>query len=349
MKIKIIKHISKLVLQSLVVFAMFTGLFIPGHISAQGIFTSYALLIGGAGWSEEYGTKYQNYLFDTRKALIDKFGFPEKNVIVLAETRPTDVDYIVATSEAENIKAQFDELAKKVTTKDYVYIILFGHGSFDGKEAKFNLPGRDLTDTEYAELVKQLKAGRIIFINTSQSSFPFIEKLSAPNRIIITATKSGTERIETCFPEFLVEALVNTASDLDKNGDVSLLEIFTYASDKTNLWYEQSNHLATEHPQLEDTGDKNSFRASELEKNDEGHLAAMTFLKRRTAAITSSAVLDSTVIRLLQEQETVEQDIAELKSQKAKLREDVYYSRLEALLIHLAKITQELEKIKKDF
>ena len=346
MKNRHYKTIHTIALYS-VITAVIIGFNIPVRLCAQELNTSYALLISGAGWNEEYGVKYQQYLFDTRKSLIERFGFHKENVIVLAETIPSDVDYVTAVSEAENIYAQFAELAKKATSKDFIYVILFGHGSYDGKAAKFNIPGRDLSDAEFAELIGQLKAGRIIFINTTQSSFPFIDALSAPNRIIITATKSGTEKIETRFPEFLVEALTSSASDMDKNGDVSLLEVFTYASNRTALWYEQSNHLATEHPQLEDTGDKNAFRAAELEKNNEGNLAAVTFLKRRTAGITAAAS-DSAVVRLLLEQEKVEQEIAELKTSKASLSEQEYYTRLEALLIRLAKISEELEKIKKD-
>lgn len=316
--------------------------------TGQELGKNFAILIGGTGWSEEYSEKYYRYLLETRKAMVDKFGFDPENVIVLAEEIPAEENYVNDISRSENIRNQFDILAGRVTDKDHIYVILFGHGSFDGVIAKFNIPGRDLSSSDFAKFMDSLKANRIIFVNTTQSSFPFIASLSAHNRIIITATKSGTQKTETRFPGYFVEALNSPASDLDKNGNLTVLEVFTYSSEMTSRWFEERNHLATEHPQLEDTGDRQAFRLEELEENAEGILASITYFKRRAAVVSSlSSPADSALFELLVKQEQVELEIANLKTAKNQYAEVEYYERLEVLLINLARISEEIEKIKK--
>jgi hypothetical protein len=264
----------------------------------------------------------------------------------MADTKSEKSNFINEISTAENIKAKFLELAKKLTKNDDIYIILFGHGSFDGKNTVLNIPRKDLKDEDYANLVQSLSARKIIFINTSSCSGPFIEKLSAPNRIIITATKTGTERNETIFPKFLVEAMAGNASDQDKNGNLSVFETFLYASERTIAWYKQNNHLATEHPLLEDKGDKVAYKAEELAENAEGGLASVTYLlnRSRTATISASGSSDSTYLKLLSGLDEVNQAIDLLKAEKSQYSEQDYLAKLEPLIIRLAKINAEIEK-----
>jgi len=185
---------------------------------------NYAILIGGLGGGSEYSEKFQQYLLDTWKTLVQEFKFPQENIIVLSESGPEDEGFINDISTMENIIKHFEYLSEKIGPDDNLFILLFGHGSFDGKSAKLNIPRKDLTDKEYAELVDKITASRIVFINTASASAPFIEHLSAPGRIVITATKSGTQKNQPLFAGYLVEALQNAASDLDKNGNLSVLK-----------------------------------------------------------------------------------------------------------------------------
>ena len=306
---------------------------------------SYAVLIGGLGGSIEYTEKFQQYLFDTHKALVEDFQFPAANVTVLAEAALGDLDFVADVSTAENIRAHFATLAAQVTAADHVYVLLFGHGSYDGQNAQLNIPRRDLNDTDYADLVDALPAGRIIFVNTASASGPFIDALSALDRIVITATRRGTQRNETVFPRFFVEALTSPAADLDKNGDLSVREIFQYAAEKTAQSFTETSHLATEHALLDDTGDGQGSRVEELEEAAEGNLAAITYLKRRAAVLASvSGANRAVVAALLGEKETLERDIAELKSRKSRLGEDRYYAELEILFVRLARLNDRIER-----
>ena len=303
------------------------------------------MLIGGLGGSIEYTEKFQQYLFDTHKALVEDFQFPAANVTVLAEAALGDLDFVADVSTAENIRAHFATLAAQVTAADHVYVLLFGHGSYDGQSAQLNIPRRDLNDTDYADLVDALPAGRIIFVNTASASGPFIDALSALDRIVITATRRGTQRNETVFPRFFVEALTSPAADLDKNGDLSVREIFQYAAEKTAQSFTETSHLATEHALLDDTGDGQGSRVEELEEAAEGNLAAITYLKRRAAVLASvSGANRAVVAALLGEKETLERDIAELKSRKSRLGEDRYYAELEILFVRLARLNDRIER-----
>ena len=311
---------------------------------------SFALLIGGLGGEDHYSVKFFKYLTDSRKAFIDDCHFLPENVIVLAEPRYQDEASVDGVSNAENIKAKFTDFSRKLTEHDDLYIILFGHGSFDGKNAKLNIPRRDLTDDDFAEWIHSINANRVIFINSASSSFPFIDTLSGPGRIIITATNKPTQRNITVFPEYFVEGLTDPAADFDKNGDLSVLEIFTYAAEKTGRFYSDNDHLATEFAMLEDTGDKRAFRVTELQKNQEGGLAEFTYFKRQISilASTKSVGKDSILIKLLRDKEMVEREIAKLKGQKDQYDEEDYYGKLEGLMVQLAKVNDRLDKYKDD-
>ena len=306
----------------------------------------YALLIGGLGGESRYSEKFYQLLADSRKALVDDFHFPPNNVMVLAEPRYQNETWINGTSSADQIRKMFVYFSERLTQNDHIYIILFGHGNYDGKNAKVNIPRHDLNDEDFAELLDMLKANRIVFINTASASYPFIQKLSSRNRIIITATNRPTQRNVTVFPEYFIQALTDPASDLDKNGDLSVLEIFNFASQKTGRFYSENNHLATEFAMLEDTGDKRAFRESELQNSGEGILAGVTYLRRQghIAASGESVKQDSILINLLKEKEQIELEIARLKNQKDRFDEQVYYEKLEALLVRLAKINDRLEE-----
>ena len=62
--------------------------------------------------------------------------------------------------------------------------------------------------------------------------------ISAPNRVVITATKSAFERNESHFAQFFVDAFAKDVADTDKDGRISLLEAFRYAMTETKRVYE---------------------------------------------------------------------------------------------------------------
>jgi len=335
----------KTILKTILIFISLMFPKFHDHLSAQVVGQNYALLIGGLGGENKYSERFYQFLMDSRKAFIENFQFSQDRVIVLAETRFQEDALVDDVSTAENIQARLLDFSIRITENDDLFIILFGHGNYDGQHAKLNIPRRDLNEDDYAEWVDPIRANRIVFINTASSSFPFIKAISGLSRVVITSTNRPTQRNITVFPEYFVEALTDPGADLDKNGNLSVLEVFRYASQKTGRFYSDNNHLATEFAMLEDTGDQRAFRESELAENGEGALAGITYLKRQYQIVTSdgTAKQDSVFTRLVWEKEQVELEIAKLKTQKTQYTEQAYYEKLEVLLIRLAHINDRIE------
>ena len=330
-------HFTARLAAALVLLAL--GLALPARAQEAQPGERYALLIGGLGGTEAYDRAFQAHLLRTRKALTEDFQFSDAHVTVLAAAGAEAPDFVDGTSTAEQIEAQFQRLAEQVTENDELYVVLFGHGSYDGQQAYLNIPGRDLSAADYAGLADGLGAGRMVFVNTASASAPFISALSAPGRVVITATRTGTQRNATSFPAFMVEALTSAAvADRDKDGALSVREVFTYASDKTAQSFEESGTLATERALMDDTGDGSGYAAEELEDAAEGALAASTFLRRATGEATDDVPPDER-----RAQEALRREIAELQSRKSQLAEDVYYDQLEALFVRLARLNGEIE------
>ncbi len=300
----------------------------------------HALLIGGLGGTPENTEQIRANLFGAYTAFRDRFQFPADQIVVFAERALEAESFTAGISTAENIQAQFASLADRVTPDDHVFVLLFGHGSFNGQRAQFNIPRRDLHDGDYAEMVGSLGAGRIVFINTTSASAPFIEALSAPERIVITATRTPSQRNRTVFPQFLVEAMHGSTADLDKDGSLTVREVFYYAALKTAESFTASGHLATEHSLLEDTGDGQGYRLEELESAAEGNLAAITHFRRPTTLAGGQHGAG-----LLQgEKEKLEHSIVALKGRKESLAEDTYYAELEQLFVALARLNDRIER-----
>jgi hypothetical protein len=165
--------------------------------------------------------------------------------------------------------------------------------------------------------------------------------LEKPNRAVITATKSGSEKNATVFARYWVESLRDAAADADKNGVITALEAYRYAEQKTANFYETQKRLATEHPMLEDTGKGDGVRAPSAE-NGEGLLASRFALLRIGEAQVAAATPEKK--ELLAKREELEQQIDQLKYQKAAMPVELYKKQLADLLLELAKTQAELDK-----
>ncbi|MBI4625917.1 MAG: hypothetical protein HY736_22190 [Verrucomicrobia bacterium] len=220
-----------------------------------------------------------------------------------------------------------------------LWLVLVGHGTFDGKEAKLNLRGPDVSATEVAGWLKPFKRALAI-IDTTSSSAPFLAKLAAPGRVVVTSTRSGYEQNYARFGKFLAEALPDPKSDLDKDGQVSLLEAFLSASHRTSEFYKTASRLATEHALIDDNGDglgtpSDWFRGVRATKQ-----------ARDGAALDGPRAHQFHLVRSLAEQQlstevrarrdALELEIAKLRDRKAKMTEAAYLRELERRLLELA-------------
>jgi hypothetical protein len=219
--------------------------------------------------------------------------------------------------------------------------MLIGHGSFDGYDYKLNLPGPDMTAAELAGFLNRLRAGRQLVVNMTSASGGALESLQRENRVLIVATKSGTEKNATVFARYWAEALRDPSVDTDKNEAITALEAFRFASKKTAAFYESQKRLATEHPLLEDMGAGEGARDPSPEQGQGRRAAAFTLLRFGKAQAAAS---DPVMRKLLARKEELEQQIDLLKYQKAAIPANEYKKQLTALLLELARTQEELDK-----
>ena len=239
------------------------------------------------------------------------------------------------------IQAALAEAAKNGKPEDTLVVTLIGHGNFDGQDYKFNIAGADVTAVELAEWMDRVPAQKQALVNTTSCSGAAIDMLRRENRVIVTATKSATERLATQFARFWVEAMRNPEADTDKNEVVSILEAYRFADKKTVGFYETQKRLATEHAMLEDTGKGNGVRAPGPD-NGHGLLAGQTALVRFGAMQQAAKAPEKQA--LLKRREEVEAKIEKLKYEKAAISVADYRKQLGALLLELAKVQEEIDR-----
>lgn len=225
-----------------------------------------------------------------------------------------------------------------------LWLILIGHGTFDKQEARFNLRGDDVSASELAAWLVPVKRP-LALLNTASASAPFLKAVSAPGRIVITATRSGNEQNYARFGGYLAPALGDKASDLDQDGQISLLEAFLSASAKTAEFYKNDGRLATEHALIDDNGDGLGtpaawFKGLRATKKP-ADAAAVDGLRAQQWMLLASATEAARPEAWRAQRDALEEKIAALREKKESVPADDYYRQLEPLLIELARLYQK--------
>jgi hypothetical protein len=307
---------------------------------------TYLVIIAGIGGDEAHRKQFHETSMAMRDAATTEGGVAPERVFYLGEDPAMAPEAMRDKSTKENVAALFRELEGTVRPGDQLFVLLVGHGSYDSEEARFNLPGRDLTASDFDALLAPFGEQQVVFVNTASASGAFLPALSKPNRIVVTATKSGYERNEAQFGKYFVEAYSGVA-DTDKNERVSVLEAFEYARQKVDAFYREEKLLKTEHAQLDDVGD-GAATGEPGGDDSRGHRAGSAYLSEGSAGAgrLSPADLssDPELAALVARQRDLEGRVEALRLQKESLPEDVYLQELERLLLDLAAVTQKIEE-----
>jgi hypothetical protein len=300
-------------------------------LSLAGVLSAanYYVTIAGLGGSPEYDTQFAKWAADLDREL--KTNGPEAHVITVSGSGAT----------RQKVQETLSSLVAEVKPGDAFALLLIGHGTYDGTDYKFNLPGPDVTAGELAAWLNRLPARRQLVVNMTSCSGGSLAALAKKDRIVITATKSGTEKNATFFARYWIDALNDPSADVDKNGTVSALEAFLYAQRKTAAYFESEKLLATEHAMISDNGSANAVRDPKPE-NGVGLLAAAFPLIRPETETARSGSPEKQ--KLLAKKEDLEAKIDRLKYQKAAMSEDEYKQQLTALLLELARTQAEIDR-----
>jgi hypothetical protein len=287
------------------------------------------IAVVGAPGEPEFGTNFLGQ-FQAWRDACTQAGVPLTGIGAESDGSTNDLDQLQALFNAET-KEGSEEL----------WLVLIGHGTFDGQEAKFNLRGPDLSATNLAISLRPFTRP-VVVINTASSSGPFIPALAASNRIVITATRTGNEQNFARFGHYFAGAIADRKADIDQDGQTSVLEAFLGASTQVAEFYKREGRLATEHSLIDDNGDglgtpANWFRGLRATKRP-----------RENAAVDGLRAHQSHLLRSPEEirldpasrvrRDQLERDLAKLRDTKKDTPEDEYYRKLEALLLELARV-----------
>jgi hypothetical protein len=182
---------------------LLAALLLPAPLMGQTVL----VVITGIGGEDRYDERFHTWAATLMDAATDRYGLPDSNVVYLAADPERDPARATARSTKENIQTTLSRLAGTTPEGDLVFMVVIGHGSYRNGISKINLPGPDMTATEFAVALDAFGDRPIVFANLSSASGEFVKTLSAPNRTIITATKSGMERNQSVFGQFLAVRL----------------------------------------------------------------------------------------------------------------------------------------------
>ena len=228
---------------------------------------------------------------------------------------------------------------------DLLWLVLTGHGSAQGKSAKFVMEGQDLSVEMLSAMLDKVRCPVIVVAGFSCGG-AFVKPLSRPGRCIVAATRSGEEENWTRFSKCFAEAVTGFVADADADGQVSLYEAWRHAASQVGAFYKQQGRMLTEHAVLEDTGDGKAIGVeaaktpgkSDDKKTSKDRAEEVEGAKARQwhflpspeeAALTSSERA---------QREEIERSITVLRAEKMRRLPEDYQAEMEALLLKLAAI-----------
>lgn len=275
----------------------------------------YAVVVEGLGGEPQYAAQ-----------------FHEQVEVIKAASQPLAAGGEVRAFQGQEatrdaVQAHLRSLAKVVKRDDRVAVYLIGHGSFDGTEFKFNMPGPDLTGQDLRRLLDALPTENQLLVSTGSASGSLVDVLKKESRVLITATRSGTERNATRFGGEFAAAFKEPTADTDKSGSVNAQEAFDFASRRIEDFFKRDTRIASEHPRIEGA-------------------RAARFTVAQLQSATPVRQSDSPERqRLAAERDAVNGRIEELRLRKEQTEEAAYLAELEKLLLELAAAEEKIEAL----
>lgn len=301
---------------------------------AQTTPTAHVVVVIGAPGTEEYGRSFRTWA--TRLERAAERGVATFTLIDGALDAERD-----PTVHRERLQETLSRLVTSEPNDTPLWLVLIGHGTFDGRQTKFNLRGPDVTSLEVAAWLEPLTRP-IALVACCSSSGPFVNHVSKQGRVVVTACKSGEQSNYSRFGEYFTSAFDTESSDLDRDGQVSLLEAFLFASQEVAAFFEREARLATEHALLDDDGNGLGTsaalfrgvhaivpaRAASLREGVRAHHWVLVPSEReRSWPPTDRARRDELEVQL-----------ERLRSQRDTMEEGAYLDAIEPVLVELARL-----------
>ena len=303
--------------------------------------TYVAVVVGLAG-EPEHGEAFRRWAGSLVDHASGRMGIPKDRILYLLDDPQQDAARATGKATKAEVEKSLAAVGTRVKPADVVFIVLIGHGTFDGKVARFNLPGPDMTGADFAAVLKTFGTKNVVFVNTSSASGPFVAALAPVARVVVTATRSGAEQFATLFGGSFIDALASDAADADKNTRVSVLEAFNAAKAEVARAYQQRGVMLTERALLEDSGDGEGTMEPAADGKD-GSVAAILSLGTPTEALKLPD--DPKLRQLYEERRELERRAEAVKLLKGSVDPAKYAAELEKALTDLARKSAEIRAL----
>lgn len=311
----------------------------------------YFMILSGSGGSPEYQSKFRSWT-QRLKTSIEKLSLRSSPEIIILAEAVEGKDNPGAPISKDAVLDTFKDISSRIVKEDTLYLFLIGHGSHLRETTKFQVPGEDLTADDFESALTAISASNIVFVNSGSVSAGFINVLSAPGRVICSATKSVREVNAPEYMEYFLQGLEDGSADQNRDDRISFLEAARQADALTQAFYVAEGLLASEHALLDDNGDGLGTKLSETRGHDaqieggttnvvDGSLADTIFMKDFSFPEFVPKEYIERYLGLLDQ-------IDELKTEKTDLDEANYKSTLEKLLIEAARAHREIRSYSPD-
>lgn len=216
----------------------------------------WAVLLVGLQGDDEHEASFRETADRLQAWLTGPLEFPAEHVLRLpAPERAGDPSANPLT--AETMRSKLSDIKQKLRGSDTLWVILVGHGNYDGKQAWFHVAGKDPSNEDVGRWMADIRCREQVIWLTHSSSGWFVKPLSRQGRVVIAATATDDESNETEFPHALATVAQRPAAevDIDRDGAVSVAELYTATVNEVLRRIQSDNRLPTEHAQIDDNGD----------------------------------------------------------------------------------------------
>ncbi len=239
-------------------------------------------------------------------------------------------------SQLERLRAHLSKVPSP--TEEPLWIVLAGHGNAQGKAPKFALTGPDLAADDLSSMLSLVKRPAIVVAGFACSG-AFIGPVSGPDRVLVSATRSGREDNWVRFPRLFAEAIGSLDADMDADGEVSVFEAWLHASRAVASYYRQEGRMLTEHSVLSEPGAAKPLEYSAFETKTKE--PPNVIVQREAAPFASRWALASNPLEAAlspearTQRQRLETELVFLRKSKAALAPGEYQAQLESLLLRI--------------
>jgi hypothetical protein len=221
-----------------------------------------ALIVCGLPGDSEHRTLFAGAVARLASAMTDRCGFAAVDVwLRFGDEAASEERFGPIANRGPATRSALEqdvaELRRRLKPEDALWVLVLGHGHYDGRTTHVNLPGPDIDGAALGKLFAGLAAREQVFFLTTSASGYLLRLLSAPGRVVITATEPDREVNETLFPLALADVLAAPPPEADRDRDatLSLLELYVAVVTDVLRRYAAAEEIPTEHARLDDNGD----------------------------------------------------------------------------------------------